>query len=77
MADISNNKFTGTHIIPCGQCVFFVWEERGTSGRLGFCRLDPPVVVVIDNQPKTVLPVVRPDRDGCGQGELVEAYAAA
>ena len=73
--DNKDNKFTGTAIVPCNKCVFFVWEERGMrqdaiSQKLGFCRLDPPTVVVVENQPKTVLPIVRPERDGCGQGEL-------
>jgi hypothetical protein len=70
------NKFAGTSIIPCRQCAFFLFEERGATGKqIGFCRLDPPVVVVVNyTEIKTVLPVVSPDRDGCGQGELLEEF---
>ena len=69
----TNEKFTkNTNITPCGKCVFFVYEERGSIGKIGFCRLDPPQVVVVEGKPKTVLPVVRPELDGCGQGELAE-----
>ena len=68
---MSDNKFSGTSIIPCDRCVFFSFEERGIEKRIGFCRLDPPQVIVgRDGNPKTVLPVVKAERDGCGQGEL-------
>ena len=68
---MSDNKFSGTAITPCGRCVFFSFEERGVEKRMGFCRLDPPQVIVDrEGNPKTVLPVVRAERDGCGQGEL-------
>ena len=66
-----NKKFEGTAITPCKRCVFFSFEERGVDKRLGFCRLDPPQVIVDrDGNPKTVLPIVRPELDGCGQGEV-------
>ena len=69
---MSDNKFAGhPSITPCEICVFFSFEARGLEKRMGFCRLDPPQVIVDkDGNPKTVLPVVRADRDGCGQGEL-------
>ena len=81
------DKFAGTGIVRCFdtkknvKCMYFSFEDRGQRGdervQLGFCRLDPPTVTSVTNRDgnliaKSVLPVVQPDLDGCGQGELAE-----
>lgn len=76
---MSINKRFNNAIVPCKRCVFVSYEQRGKSEdadtpTLAFCRLDPPQVVPVNGGGKTMLPIVRPDLDGCGQGETADEF---
>jgi hypothetical protein len=46
----------------CRQCKFIELEPKE---QLGLCHFEPPKVIVVEDEPVSILPVVDPDTDWC------------
>lgn len=60
----------------CRTCDHWASQSPKLPQGMGYCRINPPVCVAVDNEVRTVWPIV-PGHSRCALYEPAEAYAAA
>lgn len=60
----------------CRTCDHWASQSPKLPPGMGYCRINPPVCVAVDNEVRTVWPIV-PGHSRCALYEPAEAYAAA